>query len=96
MQTSCWPVPNYHVGTNASSQHPFVSHAQGRPDNPFINRDTNPGYTCEVEPPKIAMRLMRTREQLAGEWGDALNLLVRIRITLGVGRNRQRTLGSAV
>lgn len=48
---------------------------QGRPDNPFINRDTNPGYTCEVEPPKIAMRLMRTREQLAGEWGDALNLL---------------------
>ena len=48
---------------------------QGRPENPFIRRDSNPGYHCEVEPPKIAMRLMRTREQLAGEWGDALNLL---------------------
>lgn len=47
---------------------PTRSLRQGTPSNPYLQQRANPGYQIEVEPAKIAQRLMACREELAAEW----------------------------
>jgi len=48
---------------------PTRSIRQGSANNPFLEKDKQAaGYHCEVEPSKIARRLMECRKQLAEEW----------------------------
>lgn len=48
---------------------------QGSAGNPYLKDRNKQGYHCEVEPSKIAQRLMEVRKQLASEWQDELNVL---------------------
>uniref|UniRef100_A0A7S0JC57 Uncharacterized protein n=1 Tax=Calcidiscus leptoporus TaxID=127549 RepID=A0A7S0JC57_9EUKA len=49
---------------------------QGSAENPFLqHRSKSAGYHCEIEPSKIAQRLMAVRAQLASEWREELIVL---------------------
>jgi len=54
---------------------PMRSMQQGSAGNPYLKDRNKQGYHCEVEPSKIAQRLMEVRKQLASEWQDELNVL---------------------
>jgi len=61
----------------SSTESVFVpSHTmrQGSANNPFLNQ-VAAGYHCEIEPSKVAVRIMACREQLAADWCEQLAVL---------------------
>lgn len=72
---------------HSSNEHFFVparTLRQGTPSNPYVQQRFNPGYKIEVEPAKMAQRLMACREQLAVEWREDL-----VRLASGFEAERQ-------
>lgn len=50
------------------------SFRQGSPDNPFLKKQPS-GFDVEIEPPKVAEKLMAVRKDVAGVWTKQLHVI---------------------